>query len=55
MEAAHKLFDIWETTASGDWNAQLVNFVGHFKTEDQARRYVAAVIDYRTKNGLKLV
>jgi len=55
METPHKLFDIWETPEAGDWNAQLVNFVGHFKTEELARRYVAAVIDYRTKNGLKLV
>jgi len=53
MEAPHKLFDIWETPESGDWNAQLVNFVGHFATEELANRYVAAVKDYRQKNGLK--
>ena len=51
---SRQLFDIWEDPiGSGEWNAQMINFVGHFKSEAQAQRYVTAVKAERKKLGLK--
>ena len=47
----HALYDIWEEKGI-DWRAQLVNFVGTFRTRALAEKYVASVKEYRAKNGL---
>ena len=48
---AHALYDIWEEKGI-DWRAQLVNFVGTFRTRALAEKYVASVKEYRAKNRL---
>ena len=50
----HALYDIWEEKGI-DWRAQLVNFVGTFRTRALAEKYVASVNEYRAKNGLDVV
>ena len=42
-----KLFDVWENKAANMWCAQLVNFIGHFKTQEAAQRYVDGVKKHR--------
>ena len=45
------LFDIWLSDATGLWCAQLVNFIGHFKSQEQAQRYVDGVKKYREQDA----
>jgi len=47
LDDEHKLFDIWLSDATGLWCAQLVNFIGHFKSQEQAQRYVDGVKKHR--------
>ena len=56
--AAHELYAVWEDTTSYSvrkwtWRAQLFNFIGQFETKEKAESFVAAIKDYRKKNGLK--
>jgi len=57
---SHQLYDVWaETptspkTAMFGWKAQLINFVGIFKTEELAHKYVDAVRKLN-KKGAKCV
>jgi uncharacterized protein (UPF0548 family) len=46
-DESHALFDIWEHRAGAQWCAQLVNFIGHFKTQEAAQRYVDGVKKHR--------
>ena len=48
----HKLFDIWLNETTGLWCAQLVSFIGHFKSQEQAQWYVDGVKKYRERGDL---
>jgi hypothetical protein len=51
----HKWWDIWqEDDGDFDWRCQAINYVARFKTEEDAKKYVAATIKYRTDKGLKV-
>ena len=40
----HRLFEIWDCQEQPrPWRAQMKNYVAQFETEEQAKRYVAAI------------
>ena len=53
----HDRYDIWEEPNSPNpkvmWRAQLVNYVGGFKSREAAESFVVGVKAYREKEGLK--
>jgi len=50
----HELFEIWAFPNGGKfkWRAQLINFIGHFATQEKAQNFVDAVKEYRKRNNL---
>ena len=48
-ETGHKFLDIWET--GSEWRAQMVNYIGHFKTKEHAEKFVNAVRVFRKSQG----
>ena len=54
---ARERYEIWEDVDSPNpevtWRAQLVNYIGGFKTREAAERFVEGVKVYRKKKGLK--
>ena len=52
---SHRLYDIWEEKEdlAMPWRVQLVNYIGYFDTEEQAKRYVESVQRERKKQGLR--
>lgn len=53
MSEQHKWWDVWQA-GEDHWQAQMINYVANFTTQEQADRFVAATIKYRTDKGLKI-
>jgi hypothetical protein len=53
---AHEIYDVWEDQNPRDkkyaWRAQMVNYVGEFKSQETADNFVAAVKKHREESGL---
>ena len=47
------LFDIWENPQRPtlQWHAQMVNYVAHFNTRDEAEKFVAATKKAREQDA----
>jgi hypothetical protein len=53
-----ELFDIWEDESPVSllpWCAQMVNYVAHFDTKEQAESFVAATKKARTQDAKSVV
>ena len=46
---SHKFLEIWEN--GSEWRAQMVNYIGHFKTKEHAEKFVNAVRVFRKSQG----
>ena len=54
MDTHRALYDIWENhdRTIRPWHAQMIGYVAHFETREQAEKFVGTIKDYRQKNHL---